>query len=166
MRTLIAVALIAVLGAAALGLAWRVLGKVQSTQAVSPQPAASAPAHEAAPGPGPQRVEWRDEPVAASAEVEQVRAPVGLEEGGGAPLVRDWAAIYADRTREERLAAAERLRGEIEAARAALDDAARQELAGKRGNALTTPPVARLLDLIEERAWLMAQLAAAPKDGR
>jgi hypothetical protein len=167
-RALIAIALIAALGAAGLGYAWHVLGKLPP-----PAPAVSATAPEP-PDAGPrptrelERVELRDEPAATPEDPARSRAPDGLEEGGGLPIVRDYAAIYADRTPDERRAAAERLLREIEAARAALGPAERAELAGRRGNAVTTPGVARLLALLEERAWLVAQLAGPPpaQDGR
>lgn len=160
MRGLIAIALIAALGAAGLAYAWHVLGELPQAQPAMPQPA-----RDAAPEDDLQDDARELEPVhpreaAAVLAVEPVAPPRpnGLEDGGATPLARDYAAIYAERTPVERRAAAARLATEIAAAQEALDAAEREELAGRRGNLPTTPGVAHLLALVEERAWLLASL--------
>ena len=162
MRALIAIALVALLGAAGLGYAWHLLGDLPHARPATPVQAREAAAHL---DDGATRELERVEARAAAAEVvaepATPPAPAGFEDGGAAPLVRDYAAVYAERSTAERRAAAERLAGEIAAAQAALGPAEREELAGRRGNQPTTPGVAHLLALVEERAWLLPSLPRA-----
>lgn len=141
MRALIAIALIAALGAAGLGYAWHVLGRLPPPTPAAPAGAAPAQAADAPPSVEMRRVELVDEPATTPEAAARTRAPDGLEEGGGLPIVRDYAAIYADRTSAER-----------------------DELAGRSRPPQTSSGVARLIALMEERAWLQAQLAAPRAD--
>lgn len=167
MRTLLVIALICALGAAGLGYAWHVLGEVREARPAAPGASDGARTRDEDATNALERVEARGAPVAVEVDASPAPlAPDGFEDGGAAPLVRDYAAIYAERTTAERRVAAERLRGEIEAARAALGPAEFDELAGRRGNQATTPGVARLLALIEERTWLLASLAGEPDPAR
>jgi hypothetical protein len=161
MRGLIAIALIAALGAAGLAYAWHVLGELPQAQPAMPQPAGDAAQGDDAHG-GAQEldpVHAREAAAVRAAEPVAPPRPTGLEDGGATPLARDYAAIYAERTPVERRAAAARLATRIAAAQEALGAAEREELAGRRGsNQPTTPGVAHLLALVEERAWLLASL--------
>lgn len=158
MRAPIAIGVIAALGAVALGYAWHVLGELPEPRPVAPAAPPAAPVESADATRELERVDARSASVAVAAQVETPPAPVGFEQGGAAPLVRDYAAIYAERTRAERAAAVERLAGEIAAVRAALTPAELDELAGRRRTPVPSPGVARLIALLEERAWLVAGL--------
>jgi len=126
-RALIAIALVALLGAAGLGYAWHLLGELPQARPATPVRASEAPAVEDGGARELERVEARE--AAAEVAAEPAPAPAGLEDGGGAPLARDYAAIYAERSTDERRAAAERLAKTIAAAQAALGPAEREDLA-------------------------------------
>lgn len=160
MRALIAIAVLALLGAGALGYAWHLLGKVPPRAAAAPSAVEPALADEVE---ATELVRVPVEDVRAEEQANATtRAPLGLEEGGAAPLRRDYAAIYSERTIEERRAALVRLGQRIELSRQRLGQEGLDELAGRRGNAPTSPGVQALLNLIEERAWLQSSLAPKP----
>ena len=161
MRPLIVIGLIALLGAGALGYAWHLLGRLPERTPAAPS-APPAAREVAADGAELARVEAREALPEPVDEGPGARAPAGLEEGGAVPLVRDYAAIYAERNVDERRAAVVRLSAEIAAARERLGKAELDELAGRSGNAPTTPGVRRLLELLEERAWVQASLVETP----
>ena len=161
MRPLIVIGLIALLGAGALGYAWHVLGELPERSAAAP--GAPVPAGDGAPDATDlARVEAREALPEPVDDPPSARAPAGFEEGGAGPLVRDYAVIYADRSVDERRAALVRLSAEIAAARERLGKAELDELAGRSGNAPTTPGVRWLLELLEERAWVQASLVETP----
>jgi hypothetical protein len=172
MRGLFWILGLAVIGAAALFYAWRLVppqirAGAQPTQtqpASTPAPAepsralvepvASAPRSEA------------ELPAEVAPELPPPPQPDGLEEGGLTQAARplpDFSAKYATALRSDKYLASKDLELAVEAARKALSKDERADLDARLANepraAPPTPGVAALLAQIDELEWLRQQLA-------
>jgi hypothetical protein len=169
-RGLIWILGIALLGGAALFLAWRLVPPA-TREGVQPRmtesaPMAPAPAELRAPM-GPAAATTRAEPV----QIVEVPAapppsPAGLEEGGASQAARplpDFSAKYASRLRSDLWLSAGELEKSVAAGRKQLTLAESADLAARLTNAPRpaepTAKVAALLAQIDELAWLRQQLA-------
>jgi hypothetical protein len=169
-RGLIWILLIALLGGAALILAWRLVSPVTregaQPRAAEPASVVSAPAELRAPVES-EGATPRTEPVQiAEAPAAPPPSPAGLEEGGAAQAARplpDYSAKYASRLRSDWWLAAGELEKSIDAGRKQLTLAESSDLQVRLTNApRSTEPtakVAALLAQIDELAWLRQQLA-------
>jgi hypothetical protein len=167
-RTPIVILVIAGLGCAALWLAWSL---VPAPRQVAAQPPAAVAA--SSDGHSLVEVESVREPRAVEVEMQTVRSPTeeiplarGIEEGGLATASRprvEFAVKYMGLRRPALAAAAERLSKEIRAARTELDSKELEDLEARVANLSRpgdpTPRVAHLVDLIDERAWVVERLS-------
>lgn len=172
MRGLLWILGLALLGAAGLVYAWRLVPREIRSGAL---PAAGSPATApAATDPARQRVEpvtgaSRGEPSIPLVVVPDPPPPPnpdGLEEGGLSQAARplpDFSAKYRAALRSDKYLASKDLELAIEAARKALSDAERADLAARLANesreAAPSAGVAGLLAQMDELEWLRQQLA-------